>query len=119
LQKNPSDDSVQDLLLMDEVRRKADSSAQTPGARLWSRYMLGQSLALQHKDDEAINELTALINSPMPPDQLEAARAQQYGRRALTTLADIYLRRNDMEKAGNYRHQAALIPDQPQLIEGL
>lgn len=117
LQKNPQDDSVQDLLTFDELRRKANSPQQTQGARLWSSYMLGQVLAMQKKEDEAIAELTGLIASPVPEGQLEAARFQQYVRHAYNTLADIYLRRGDMTKAGNYRHQSALIPDVPQLID--
>jgi spermidine synthase len=119
LQKNPQDDSVKDLLNFEELRRKSNASMQTQSARLWSHYMLGQLLTMQKKEDEAIAEMTSLINSAPPQDPLEAARFQQYVRKSLNSLADIYLRRGDMEKAGNYRHQSALIPEQPQLIEGI
>ncbi|MGI8907799.1 MAG: fused MFS/spermidine synthase [Candidatus Sumerlaeaceae bacterium] len=117
LRKNPDDQSVQHLLTFDELRRKANAEGQTYPARLWSRYMLGQVFALQKKESEAVTELTAFIKSPLPENPVDAARIQQYARRALNTLADIYLRRGDMEKAGNFRHQAAMMPDQPQLIE--
>ena len=108
LDKNPADASVKELLNFDEVRRKANGQ---PGlARLWAQVMLGELMAMQNRDAEAVTELNTAINYMWPATPEEQRAAAALKKQALMTVAEIYQRTGRTERAEQARRQAEALP---------
>lgn len=108
LEKNPDDASVKELLNFDEVRRKAKGQ---PGlAGLWAQVMLGELMALQKRDAEAVTELNAAISYAWPATPEERQAAAGLKKQALLTVAEIYQRTGRTDRAEQARRQAEALP---------
>jgi hypothetical protein len=88
---------------MHEIRRKIVGQ---PG-QYWPLWMLGESMALQKRDSEAVTLINSALALPVPRDasgQMPVAmRAMRL--QALETLATVYERNNQAERAAAIREQ--------------
>jgi spermidine synthase len=100
---NPEDPSLPILLNMDELRRKITGQPN----QIWPRWKLGESLAIQGRDSEAVTVLNEALRIPMgvgadgtvPPQLLEMRQ------KAGETLAQLFERNNQPERAARVRQQ--------------
>ena len=96
LELAPQDRSIKDLLNFGELRRKIKGQPNN----WWARWMLGEAMALQHRDGEAVTTLDEFI--AMQGDiRLEPFRGAKVS--ALKTLMSIYDRLKKPEKSAEYR----------------
>jgi tetratricopeptide (TPR) repeat protein len=104
---NPEDPSLPALLDMHELRRKVAGQPD----QFWPKWMLGETMAIQGRDSEAVTSLNSALALPVPrdpsgkiPPQFLAMR-----REALQTLAAIYERNGQVQRAEEARRQASEI----------
>jgi spermidine synthase len=100
LEKNPEDASVKNLLMFQELRRKAAGQPDN----LWARLTLGEVLLLQNRPAEAATHFIDVVARAKERPNLP--KAADFYKAACLHLADIYERRGKKHEAQEYRDYA-------------
>ncbi len=106
---NPDDASVTNLLDFDELRRKVRGQP----ANSWARWMLGEVLAMQGRDGEAIAEFNSFVEYVEARPAAREPATMHFVRLSLERLAELYAKAGRDGEAKAYRERAARIPEPP------
>jgi hypothetical protein len=89
---------------MQELRRKVVGQPN----QFWPKWMLGESLAIQGRDSEAVTSINSALSVPPARDAQGKILPQQQTMRqeALETLATIYERNGQAPRAAEARRKA-------------